>query len=68
MLPAQQFLAQAQGLLAKRAVTEALGAFAEAARLGADRHACIAGRWECLMLLGRFAEAWQVSDELATGT
>ncbi len=38
--------------------------FVKAARLGADTHACIAGRWECSMLLGRFAEAWQVSDKL----
>ncbi len=64
MLPAQQLLVQAQTLLSRRAVSEALYAFVEAAQLGADVGACIAGRWECSMLLGRFAEAWGISDEL----
>lgn len=63
MLSAQQLLTQAQALLSERAVREAHQKFVEATRLRADMDACIAGRWECSMLLGHFAEAWQVSGE-----
>ncbi len=57
-------LHEAQSLLERRLVVEALQAFTEARRSGADPDSCEAGMWECLMLLNRHEEAWQISDAI----
>ncbi len=58
-------LARAYRLLEAREVAAALAAFANAKQAGAEADACDAGRWQCLALLGRYGEAWAVSDEIA---
>ncbi len=60
-----ELLPRARGLLDRRRVEQALAAFAAAAEAGAEPDSCDAGRWECLALLGRYDEAWAVSDAIA---
>ena len=61
-------LARAYRFLEARNVEPALAAFEDAKGKGADADACDAGRWQCLALLGRYEDAWAVSDEIAART
>ena len=68
MPPHPEQIARAHHLLNRREVERALAAFAEAAQAGADPDSCEAGRWQCLALLGRYGEAWALSDSIAART
>lgn len=63
-MPGEVF-AQAQELLLRREVTEAIECFDSAQRFGHDVRECAASRWVCWMLLGRFENAWLESDIIA---
>lgn len=52
----------AEQLLVERRIEESLAAFNQAEKEGHDPDLCSAGRWTCLMLIGRFEQAWQESD------
>ena len=54
----------ARAALTARRVPEALDGFLQARALGAPLDDCDAALWECLMLLGRYAEAWGLSDTI----
>ncbi len=57
-------LDQAEDLLRRRRVVEAIAHFDTAEQIGADPDACCAGRWQCFMLLGDFSRAWLESDSV----
>ncbi len=52
--------------LNRRRIREALDHFHSAEQAGYDSDQCAAGRWECHMLLGDFASAWEESDAIAS--
>ncbi len=57
-------LSTARQDLAERRVQDALAGFNLAESMGASADACAAGRWECHMLAGDFASAWQESRSI----
>jgi hypothetical protein len=57
-------LHEAEELLSRRALGEALVGFNRAEAAGADRDRCSGGRWTTYMLLGKFERAWQESDTI----
>lgn len=57
-------LTAAYEYLQDRDVNHALCMFDCAERMGADPAQCAGGRWECWMLLGDFARAWQESGKI----
>ena len=61
---AAESLDAARVALTARRVPAALDGFRQARSLGAAPDDCDAGAWECLMLLGRYAEAWERSDAI----
>ncbi len=65
MLAPDHLLRQAATLLDAREVAAALDTIRAARKAAATWSTCVAAEWECLMLLGRYAEAWQLSDEIA---
>lgn len=55
--------------LTQRRISDALASLDEAERAGGDANECAGRRWECLMLLGRYEEAWRQSERIsASGT
>src|SRR5215211_7589768 len=64
MTQTTSLIAVAQEYLDQRRVPEALNAFDQAERLGADCCECSSGRWTCWMLLGCFERAWQESEKI----
>ncbi|HEY9136794.1 MAG TPA: hypothetical protein VIM67_00880 [Terriglobus sp.] len=65
---AEAVMEEAEFLLHKRQLTQALKQFNEADALGADTNRCAAGRWMAHMLLGNFQLAWRESDVIRTRT
>ncbi len=63
-MQAGELLDAARRTLTARRVSEALEGFLQARSLGASLDECDAGAWECLMLLGRYEEAWERSDAI----
>lgn len=60
----QAALQSAETLLWHRKLPQALAAFDEAERLGAEVDRCSSGRWMAQMLAGDFAAAWRESDAI----
>lgn len=58
---------RALDFLNRRRIHTALLHLDAAERAGFDADACAGARWECLMLLGRFTEAWRQSERIAAG-
>ncbi len=63
-MQAAELLDAARAALTARRVPQALDGFLAARSLGAPLDDCDAALWECLMLLGRYAEAWALSDTI----
>ena len=60
----KDLLVEAEGLLDRRALREALDAFSSAEEKGGDADRCAAGRWMAYMLSGDFSSAWMESDAI----
>ncbi len=59
-----KYLAQAERQLVRRDLHSALRLFNLAEEHGADTDRCAGGRWQCFMLLGELARAWNESDAI----
>jgi hypothetical protein len=53
---------EGERLLAARQITQARSCFQQAQRLGGPFDPIAARLWHCAMLLGRFEDAWRISD------
>lgn len=62
--PPEVSFENAQLLLARREVPEAIHAYNRAEQFGYPKAECSAGRWQCWMLLGEFERAWEESDKI----